>query len=74
MVETLPKLRRMMWTGTLMSNAKAQLLSILTAKNIAALRAHLWKGTAGFLRKRGPEGESCEGRQERVVRMNWVRD
>lgn len=41
MVETLPKLRRMMWTGTLMSNAKAQLLSMLTAKNIAALRAHL---------------------------------
>jgi len=30
MVVTLPKLRRMMCTGTLMSNANAQLLSMLT--------------------------------------------
>jgi len=37
MVVTLPNERRMICTGTEMLNAKAQLLSMLTAKNIKAI-------------------------------------
>jgi hypothetical protein len=47
MVVTLPKLRKMICTGTEMLNANAQLLSILTAKNMSATKPHLRKGTAG---------------------------
>lgn len=50
-VVTLPKLRRMMWTGTEMSKAKAQLFNILTVKNKAALMHHLRNGTDDDLRK-----------------------
>jgi hypothetical protein len=44
-VVTLPKLLRMMWTGTDILNAKAQLFIILTVKNSAALIHHLRNGT-----------------------------
>lgn len=37
MVVTLPNERKMICTGTEMLNAKAQLLSMLTAKNIRAM-------------------------------------
>jgi hypothetical protein len=47
MVVTLPKLRKMMCTGTLMSYAKAQLFSMLMAKCIAATSAHFEAGTLG---------------------------
>ena len=46
-VVTLPKLRKMMCTGTLMSYAKAQLFSMLIAKCIVATSAHLETGTLG---------------------------
>jgi hypothetical protein len=51
MVVTLPKLLRMIWTGTEMLNAKAQLFNMLTVKNSAALMHHLRKGTGDDLRK-----------------------
>lgn len=44
-VVTLPKLLRIMWTGTDMLNAKAQLFIMLTVKNSAALIHHLRNGT-----------------------------
>ena len=47
MVVTLPKLRRMMCTGTLMLKAKAQLFSMLMLKNMAATKHHRRKGTLG---------------------------
>jgi hypothetical protein len=50
-VVTLPKLRRMMCTGTEMLKAKAQLFSILTAKNNVALMHHFRKGTGDDLTK-----------------------
>ena len=72
-VETLPKLRRMMWTGTLMLNAKAQLFSMLMLKNIAAISTHLRRGTFGF--SRGElllsVHEICEGAAATTVKMNW---
>jgi hypothetical protein len=37
-----------MCTGTLMLNANAQLLSMLMAKNIKAMNAHLEGGTLDF--------------------------
>ncbi len=46
-VVTLLKLRRIMCMGTLMLNAKAQLLSMLMLKNMTAIKAHLRKGTVG---------------------------
>ena len=46
-VVTLPKLRRMICTGTLILYANAQLLSMLIPKNIAAINAHLDTGTRG---------------------------
>lgn len=51
MVVTLPKLRRIMCTGTEMLNAKAQLFSMLTAKNNVALMHHFRKGTGDGLTK-----------------------
>ena len=50
-VVTLPKLLRMMWTGTEMLKANAQLFSMLTVKNNKALMHHLRKGTGEDLRK-----------------------
>jgi hypothetical protein len=51
MVVTLPKLRRMMWTGTDMLNANAQLFIMLTVKKRAALIHHFRKGTGDGLTK-----------------------
>ena len=51
MVVTLPKLLRMMWTGTEMLNANAQLFIMLTVKNKAALTHHFRKGTGELLMK-----------------------
>jgi hypothetical protein len=51
MVVTLPKLLRMIWTGTEMLNAKAQLFNMLTVKNRTALVTHFRKGTGDALRK-----------------------
>lgn len=51
MVVTLPKLLRMMWTGTEMLKAKAQLFIMLTVKNKAALTHHFRKGTLELLKK-----------------------
>jgi len=50
-VVTLPKLLRMMWTGTEMLKANAQLFIMLTVKNNAALTHHLRNGTGDDLRK-----------------------
>jgi hypothetical protein len=50
-VVTLPKLLRIMWTGTEILKAKAQLFSILTVKNNAALTHHFRKGTGELLIK-----------------------
>jgi hypothetical protein len=50
-VVTLPKLLRMMCTGTDMLNAKAQLFIMLTVKNSAALMHHFRNGTGDDLRK-----------------------
>jgi hypothetical protein len=50
-VVTLPKLLRMMWTGTDMLKANAQLFSMLTVKNSAALTHHFLKGTGELLMK-----------------------
>jgi hypothetical protein len=50
-VVTLPKLLRMIWTGTDMLKAKAQLFIIFTVKNNAALMHHFRKGTGDALRK-----------------------
>ena len=50
-VVTLPKLLRMIWTGTEMLKAKAQLFSILTVKNSVALTHHFRNGTGDDLRK-----------------------
>jgi hypothetical protein len=44
-VVTLPKLLRMMWTGTEMLKANAQLFIMLTVKNNAALMHHFLNGT-----------------------------
>lgn len=44
-VVTLPKLLRMMWTGTEILNANAQLFIMLTVKNKRALVTHLRNGT-----------------------------
>ena len=60
-VDTLPKLRRMIWTGTLMLKAKAQLLSILMLKNMAAMNVHFQKGTFGVFRLYDPVAENCVG-------------
>lgn len=49
MVVTLPKLLRMMCTGTDMLNANAQLFIMLTVKNKAALTHHFRKGTGELL-------------------------
>ena len=51
MVVTLPKLLRMMCTGTEMSKAKAQLFIMLTVKNNAALTHHFRNGTGELLTK-----------------------
>lgn len=50
-VVTLPKLRSMMWTGTDMLNANAQLFNMLTVKNSTALVTHLRNGTGDDRRK-----------------------
>jgi len=50
-VVTLPKLLRMMWTGTEMLKANAQLFIILTVKNSMALVSHLWNGTGDDRKK-----------------------
>jgi hypothetical protein len=50
-VVTLPKLLRMMWTGTEMLKANAQLFSMLTVKNRTALMHHFRNGTGEDLRK-----------------------
>jgi hypothetical protein len=50
-VVTLPKLLRMMWTGTEMLKAKAQLFNMLTVKKSTALMHHLRNGTGDDLRK-----------------------
>jgi hypothetical protein len=50
-VVTLPKLLRIMWTGTEMLKAKAQLFSMLTVKKSAALMHHFRNGTGEDLRK-----------------------
>lgn len=50
-VVTLPKLLRMIWTGTEMLKANAQLLSMLTVKNNTALTHHFRNGTGEDLRK-----------------------
>jgi hypothetical protein len=70
-VVTLPKERRMMWTGTEMLNAKAQLLSMFTPKNMSAMYAHLRIGTAGVLRVK--VGVIWEKEAARAVKMNWER-
>jgi hypothetical protein len=41
----------MIWTGTEMLKAKAQLFSILTVKNSVALTHHFRNGTGDDLRK-----------------------
>lgn len=51
MVVTLPKLLRMMWTGTEILKANAQLFNILTVKNKTALVTHLRKGTGDDRKK-----------------------
>lgn len=71
-VVTLPKLRRMMCTGTLMLNENAQLLSMLTAKNIAAPTIQRRIGTEGFLMNIGREGSYCEGYAESAEKMNCI--
>ena len=73
MVVTLPKLRRMICTGTDILNAKAQLFSILTAKNIAALKAHLRNGTGVSLRRNRPLRSNWEGQAKMHVKTNWKR-
>jgi hypothetical protein len=50
-VVTLPKLLRMIWTGTEMLKAKAQLFNMLMVKNNTALMHHLRNGTGDDLRK-----------------------
>ena len=52
MVVTLPKLLRMIWTGTEISKAKAQLFIMLTVKNKAALMTHFLNGTGEGLTKK----------------------
>ena len=61
MVVTLPKLRRMMCTGTLMLKANAQLFSMLIMKNATAMKAHLRTGTVGGRMKYGSLVEHCVG-------------
>lgn len=51
MVVTLPKLLKMIWTGTEMLNAKAQLFIMLTVKKSAALTHHFLKGTGDDRKK-----------------------
>ena len=48
-VVTLPKLLRMMWTGTEILKANAQLFNMLTVKNKAALTHHFRNGTGELL-------------------------
>lgn len=54
MVVTLPNERKMMCTGTEILNAKAQLFSILTPKNMEAMNAHFRRGTVR-VRSKEPE-------------------
>jgi hypothetical protein len=70
-VVTLPKLRRMMWTGTLMLKANAQLLSMLMPKNMAAMNAHLRMGTFGGLTVLEVLVENCVGYEANAVNKNW---
>lgn len=72
MVVTLPKLRRMMWTGTLMLKANAQLLSMFTLQNIAAMITHFEVGTSGVRRVLGLENEICVGYAAKVAKRNWM--
>jgi hypothetical protein len=51
MVVTLPKLLRMMCTGTEILKANAQLFNMFTVKNKAALMHHFRKGTVELLMK-----------------------
>jgi hypothetical protein len=51
MVVTLPKLLRIICTGTEMLKAKAQLFIMFTVKNNAALTHHFRKGTGELLIK-----------------------
>jgi hypothetical protein len=69
-VVTLPKLRRMICAGTEILKANAQLLSILTAKNMAALFASFRRGIAVFFHD--PFESNCDGRVNTVTRMNWL--
>jgi len=50
-VVTLPKLLRIIWTGTEILKAKAQLFIMLTVKNNAALMHHFRNGTGDALTK-----------------------
>jgi hypothetical protein len=73
MVVTLPKLRRMMWAGTLMLKAKAQLFSMLTAKNMEALVNRTRTGIAVFFRNNGGEEDDWDGYAEMATKMNCIR-
>ena len=77
---TLPKLLRIICMGTEMSKAKAQLLSMLTLKNMSERSASRLSGILGRASPKLPfcfaeEEErdwSCEGRAKRAVRRNWM--
>ena len=73
-VVTLPPLRRIIWTGTEISNLNAKLLSMLTAKNKTMFGSHRKTGTAGFFKNHGGrEAEKCCGHVKRAVITNWVK-
>lgn len=76
-VVTLPKLRRMMCSGTEMWKANAQLLSMLTAKNMSAMQARRRSGIAvvrkGFHEIFCESVLSCEESAKRVARANCTK-
>lgn len=70
MVVTLPKLRRMMCTGTLILKANAQLFSMLMPKNMDAMNAHLEIGTFDLRRVYAPPASNWDGYELSVANTN----
>lgn len=75
MVQTLPNERRMIWTGTEIEKANAQLFSMFTAKNMLAITAQRHGGTEREVLDKILEEVvgllSWVGRAKIVARTNW---